>query len=393
MTSGPGGTRMPPGTHGKIAIRTYTKNPELVEAYARYRLHTGQMRQIRRTGRSKAEATRRIKKAIATALGAGTAAKRGAAGISGRTAVRDLVADHMRRLPNERSVSPTTMVSYERAVKSVLREIGDLTVEEASPGELVAAFDRVQTKTPTQARIALTVIRGAFALAVRLDIIKINPALSVVPRPRKEKDPEALSDKQVELLLSLLSKDQIIHDGAVLMLATGIRIGELMALRVRDYRPTAKRGPSIAVTGRVLENLKGGARRASGTKANQEGDRVLVIALTREARRVIRRRVKGKRMDAPIFEARLRGGSVKPVLPLRPMTPGGFRIAWRRLIKGSELEGVSPHRLRATYATRVERGIDLVTAAKALGHSSAKVTAAHYVERELEIDTRRALEG
>lgn len=61
--------------------------------------------------------------------------------------------------------------------------------------------------------------------------------------------------------------------------------------------------------------------------------------------------------------------------------PTNYRKAWRKALEGSELEGVTPYVLRKTVGTLVARAEGVAAASAQLGHSSERVTSAHYVER------------
>lgn len=61
--------------------------------------------------------------------------------------------------------------------------------------------------------------------------------------------------------------------------------------------------------------------------------------------------------------------------------------------KGPEFGWVTPHTFRKTAATIVNQGFDVEAAAAQLGHSSSRVTLAHYIQRASQApDVRSALE-
>jgi len=61
-------------------------------------------------------------------------------------------------------------------------------------------------------------------------------------------------------------------------------------------------------------------------------------------------------------------------------TPNNIRRSLRQALADSVLEGTTPHRMRATVATWIDRLEGLDKASEQLGHGNTDVTAAHYVD-------------
>jgi len=73
--------------------------------------------------------------------------------------------------------------------------------------------------------------------------------------------------------------------------------------------------------------------------------------------------------------------------------PSNMRSVWRRLFKGTEWEWVTQKTLRKTVATVIDMELGSELAAKQLGHTSDKMTKAHYIApSKLPQDQRSALE-
>lgn len=75
---------------------------------------------------------------------------------------------------------------------------------------------------------------------------------------------------------------------------------------------------------------------------------------------------------------------VDAVFPARGggwLAPCNLRRQWRQATEGTDVDWVRPHDLRRTVATRIERSHGSKRAAAQLGHSSDKVTTAHYIEK------------
>lgn len=137
---------------------------------------------------------------------------------------------------------------------------------------------------------------------------------------------------------------------------TGMRWGELAALRVRDVQELPR--PAL----RVVRSKPDGAPVRNITK----GGKPRTVPLVAEAAAIILPLVKGKRPDDLVF----------------PSTSGTFRAGnnWKRDVHWKDYgRGRRVHDLRHTAATIwLQNGVDLKTVQTWLGHSTAKLTADTY---------------
>jgi integrase/recombinase XerD len=167
---------------------------------------------------------------------------------------------------------------------------------------------------------------------------------------RPQRLPRALSRGEVAVLLSGrgAAADATLATAVRLMLATGLRVGELCRLRREDVSPD------------------GGVLRIRGKGAR---DRVAYVADAR-LRRELGAMAGGRRPDAgaePRLFVNRRG------LPLRPQS---LRQQLRRQAAASGLSRrITPHMLRHTAATLlIETGVDIRFVQRLLGHSSIATT-------------------
>ena len=133
----------------------------------------------------------------------------------------------------------------------------------------------------------------------------------------------------------------------VTLLQTGLRVGELVALELEDLELSPRKG---AVT------VRQGKR-----------DRYREVPLNAEARRVIER----------YLEVRPTSSSPRVFLGQRgPIGPEAVQRVVRKYARLAQLEDVTPHILRHTFAKRVlDGGAPAVTVARLLGHGSVETTA------------------
>ena len=246
--------------------------------------------------------------AAQTALEAASAerARRGAGSLRGSdtfAAAAALWLERLERLARLGQRSPGTVETYSRQLNGhVLPALGALRLQEVTT-PLVDRFvtDGHEHVGPATGRTCRSIVSGVMALAVRHGAVPANPTrelerLSVQPR----RVPRALSEAERARWFRALMGDQValrqdLFDLSAFLLATGLRIGEALAVLWRDVdldlgvlRVTST---LIRVTGQGLVRKR--------TKS-QAGERVLhlpewcVILLDK-------RRAAGVGADEPVF--------------------------------------------------------------------------------------------
>lgn len=191
----------------------------------------------------------------------------------------------------------------------------------------------------------------------------VNPA-SLIEAPRTlQRLPETLSLREVELLLASPCSESLIdvRDKAMLELlyATGLRVSELVSLKLQDL------------------NLQAGYLLTMG-----KGSKERVVPIGESARRELEMYLSRSR---PAGDAR----SVSKYLFLSRLGDRMTRQAFWNIIKKRALESgilknISPHTLRHSFATHLlENGADLRSVQLMLGHADLSTTQIYtHVTRE-----------
>lgn len=247
---------------------------------------------------------------------------------------------------------------------------GGLRVRECTVSRLEAWMAGELAKHPANARLSLTRLKGMLDVAVREDVLIANPALSVTPVPATSlEEVRALDVPEVISLRATLAADEKataidLHDLVDVMLATGCRPGEALALRwdevdtkhVVYLTGTVVRGPWSVVREKGV-----GLFRQDTTKGKKpRGHLVPEFAV----RMLERRAAEAEPGELHLVFPSERGG-------LREVTTVDRQ--WRTFReRHAELTWITPKTFRKSVGTAVERGDDIEAAAAQLGHS-------HYV--------------
>ena len=300
-----------------------------------------------------------------------------------------------RRGDDDGAVSMQTLAGYQSALSRIINpRLGGLRLTEAKAGLVDEALARVDLSGRTT-RVARSALAQMFALAVRHDALASNPMREVRPSPRRRRAVHALSVDQARDLLGLTRAHQSnvarddhglllggtrrtpdLHDVVLLLLGTGMRIGEALALRWTELDLHADI-PCVRVDATLVEPRRdaatgqvfvAGLHRQAMTKTGATRTIALPCAVVEMLNRR-RTRMTGQNDQGPVF-AQTGGGW---------LWPNNMRTKLRGVVVDTPLAGVSPHTLRRTVGTLVAHSAGLDAARDVLGHRDPSVTARHYI--------------
>ena len=195
----------------------------------------------------------------------------------------------------------------------------------------------------------LATIRAFTGWAVVKGYLEELPTADVSGPRTPAWEPRWLDRKDERALVRAVERYGSLRDAALIttLLQTGLRVGELVALKMEDVELSSRKG---AVT------VQYGKR-----------DRLREVPLNAEARRVLARYI----------EARPTSSSRRLFLGQRgPIGPEAVQRVVMKYARLGQVEDVTPHTLRHTFAKRVlDGGTPTVTVARLLGHDSVETTA------------------
>ncbi len=280
----------------------------------------------------------------------------------GRVTVKELAPDWLQR--KQIDVAPSNFRTLESAWRNhVGPRWGAARIAEIEPAAVegwIADLGRAG-KGATVVIRAYGVLAGVLDDAVKLRRISKNPARGVENLPRKTaKRHVYLSAEDV----SALARESGQHCDLVLTLAyTGLRWGELVALRVKDVEFLRRR---ISVHDNAVQL---GVDHAEGLTKSRRGRSVPAPQFILDRLSV---RCRGKQSTDLVF-----GGPEGRYLP-RPKSDGGWFVG---AVKRAGIQTITPHDLRHTTASlAVSAGVNVLALARMLGHTSAKVTLDTYAD-------------
>jgi integrase/recombinase XerD len=275
----------------------------------------------------------------------------------------DAYLDHLRV---ERALSPRTLEAYAfdlkkfvvHAEQALARRDGDL--RELDGGDLAAflvSLSRGGLSARSTAR-HLSAVRGLLKFLVREKILEADPSVLVETPKLARKLPIYLTVAEIDALLAApdRSTPRGLRDAAMIMLmyAAGLRVSELVGLRLGDL------------------DLARGTVSPIG-----KGDKRRIVPVAEVAVELVRRYLDEVRPRVIEKTKRARATDVVFVSPRGgALTRMGFwKILRGHLLSAGIAKKVSPHKLRHSFATHlVSRGADLRAVQTMLGHANVATT-------------------
>jgi integrase len=292
------------------------------------------------------------------------------------------VAEHLREwLDNDDGLSLKTRERYrELAEFQIIPHLGNTMLQRLKPKQ-VKDWHSILLKSGSKKGGKLSartvghahrVLRHSLRMAVATEVLARNVASAISPPKIKEQEIEILTDDQIATVRDRLAGHPL-YEIAVLDLATGLRRGELLALRLSDVDLD---NATVRVE-RSLEETKAGLRFKEPKTEHSKRTISLppnAIGVLREYRRkLLERRLalgQGRPDDNALLFGELDGA---------PRRPDQLSWLWRSACKSLKLPRVSFHALRHTHASAlIAAGLDIVVISRRLGHGSPNVTLGTY---------------
>lgn len=326
-------------------------------------------KQIHRVARSKTQARNmRAQGRVNNVTGERTSSKRG-------TPMSE-VLEGFYSWSVDRGRAPNTLEGHRRAIDLRLApSFGGRAASTISASDIESAIlswkkDRKRPAGDATISAAMNTLSGAFRWACRQSppLAMTNPAREVERPKPAPKTVRAFTDREVQAIAQHMPD---VVDRAILftLATTGLRIGELFALRIENIRPD---GLHIV-----------GSRRKGGEIGPVKGRKARVARLSTAARSNVAALV-GGRTDGYLIQAQ--GDKPANYSNWRKRKFDSARIA-------AELSQGRPHDLRHTYATQaIEEGASVLHVQNQLGHAKPSITldvyASHFSARDTDLVDR-----
>jgi integrase len=266
--------------------------------------------------------------------------------------------------------------TYKFATVKLTKFLGGVRVGEASTARLDAALRSMRASHgSTMAKQAKTILRGALQLAVMANVLGANPVRDVRPL-RSTSQPKGAVALTADELRGLLTKlrasrycqEHDLVDPITLLIATGLRRSELLALRWSDFDADAR---TVTVAGKLVRVTGNGLVRVDETKS-AAGRRTLPLPGFAVDMLRARRALPYLGEHTVIFPSTT--GTLRD--------PNNFGKRWRTVREDLGVPAVTTHSFRKTVATLIDdEGLSARIGADHLGHTHVSMTQDRYMSR------------
>lgn len=281
----------------------------------------------------------------------------------------------------ENYVKPTskqrTYDRYSQIVKNHLKNIGEFEIEQLNLRDLQQFVSTLilgsEKKSPLSASTVngiITVIQNSLKNACVMGYAKEYFADKIIRPKQMQTDVKCFTLKEQKLIeKAVLEDDKKPLFGVIIALYTGLRIGELLALKWEDID--------------FCKGILTVERSCHYGKVNGKFQKIIDAPKTNSSKRI----VPIPKQLLPLFKAEKRK-SHSPFVVANGAKEIAVRVYQRRfqmLLKKLNIQYKSFHALRHTFATRaIECGMDVKTLSEILGHKSATITLNRYVHSLIE---------
>lgn len=264
------------------------------------------------------------------------------------------------------NAKPNTIIKYEGIFKnhiSYLQSIQLAAIDKNIINDFIKHLlcKGLSNKTVNDIIIVLNMLFGFATDEYGINIPKIN----YLREERKET--RYLSVSEQKSLICYLNKDMNIHKfGTLLALYTGIRIGELCALKWEDIENNA-----ITINKTMMRVNTGTASEVVILPPKSESS-VRIVPFPIELLK--------------FYKHYKCSGYILSTDRLVFTEPRYMQMKFDKYVKECNLKNVTFHTLRHTFATRcIEAGVDAKTVSELLGHADTKITLNRYVHSSFEL--------
>jgi len=279
----------------------------------------------------------------------------------GRRTVADLVDEWLRVAAP--SLRPKTLHGYRRICELyILPTLGEVRLSRLEPVRIERMLSGIRARR--QAQHAYMALHRACAFAVRWRWLAENPCDRAERPQHRARRPAVWSAEQVRAFLEG-ARDHWLYPLWLTLLASGCRLGELLALAWQDVDLDTG---SIFV-GETLQRV--GGRVVTGEPKTASGRRSVTLPV--EAVQVLRQQ-RGRQVLAGLAT-----GLVFPNTEGKPLHHSTVEHALRRECDRLGLPPLTPHGLRHLHASLLlAEGVPLPAVSRRLGHADPSITARVY---------------
>ena len=280
--------------------------------------------------------------------------------------VTELIAEWLSSMKNQ--VKSCTYQKYECVCRNhIISDLGTIAVRYISRFTIMSFTERLLEKNLSTKTVNDILIVLGLALKYAQETYSITvPKINYIKENQKEMRVFSVQEQKV-ITEYLLQQIDIHKFGVLLALYTGMRIGELCALRWDDITD------EYIIINKTMMRIKNEQSKTEvkiGSPKSESSNRIIPTP----------------KCLLPMINQFRGNGYVLSNDKLKYTEPRLMQIKFGKMIDECKIKKANFHALRHTFATRcIEAGVDVKTLSEFLGHSDVKTTLNRYVHSSFEL--------
>lgn len=292
-----------------------------------------------------------------------------------RMTLRTIIVSNINKKFGSGIISEGQLMRTNKTIKQMPEELLNTNIEEITEEDIQSYLNSLKNYSNSSIKKFYELLSQAFRIAFERDYIKLNPMKNVLRPKSKKKDKKVRAltvDEQerfTQYLLDQNIKDTPYRNVFLVQMFTGMRIGEVLALKTTDIdlaHNLITVEHTISVDAKEKTILKETPKSFNGMRE---------IPMPSYLKPYIIEQMKianiNNHKENLLFVNRNKGYV-------------DHRIAnkiLKKMLEELDIEGISTHSLRHTFGTRcIESGVRDVALQRIMGHSSITATLNNYVD-------------
>ncbi len=267
------------------------------------------------------------------------------------------------------SVKPKTYVSYKQVIENYLIPgLGKSKLRELSTNRIQKTINDLAGRvSPRTVEYTISILRQALNQAIVEGYMHSNPAQNIALPRKKERKVRSFTETETEKIFSII-EDPLHYIIYFSYLSTGVRRGELLALRWEDINLTDR---TFSINRGITKDLDD--KWVIDTPKNEESIRIFTIP-DRLVVELKKHQLEQKKQILKVGKLYNNQGLAFAKDDGSFYTPEYITRRFRRYCHKIGIDGTL-HELRHTFATfALQSGMDITTVSKMLGHKDVTTT-------------------
>lgn len=226
-------------------------------------------------------------------------------------------------------------------------------------------------------KVIKNLINRSLDFAVQNKIIEADCKITIKPKENRTQKTVAISkDEQNKLEYYILQNKRYYHYGIIIALFTGLRIGELLALKWTDIDFKNK----LIYVNKTFETTSQNHRTITYEDLPKTNNSIRELPISNQLLSILKELKSISNCDYIVVSHKNTSIKIR-----------AYQKSFENLLNKLKIKHYSFHSLRHTFATRLlENGVDVKTISELMGHSSPTITLNRYVHTNLE-NKRKAM--